>query len=201
MIPLGAVLRRIRDGLVRESAEFALVGGLAVSARTEPRFTRDIDLVVAASADAAAEHVTRRLVQDGWRIDAVTEQEAVERLATVRLIPPRAIGTAAVVDLLFASSGIEAELVRDAEPLEVLPDVAVPVATVAGLIVLKVLAASSARPQDEADLVALIGASNTADREQARRLATLVVERGFHRDRDLVADLDRRFSETPRPQQ
>jgi hypothetical protein len=194
MIPLGAVLRSIGDSLVRESAEFALVGGLAVSARTEPRFTRDVDLVVAASADAAAEGLTRRLVQGGWRIDAITEQEAVERLATVRLTPPSAMGSAAVVDLLFASSGIEAELVRDAEPLEVLPDVVVPVATVAGLIVLKALAVSSARPQDEVDLVALVDACNAADREQARRLATLVVERGFHRERDLVADLDRRFS-------
>jgi hypothetical protein len=32
-----------------------LVGGLAVSVRTEPRFTRDVDLVVAISDDHAAE--------------------------------------------------------------------------------------------------------------------------------------------------
>ncbi len=34
---------------------FALVGGLAVSARSEPRFTRDIDLAVAVDGDQQAE--------------------------------------------------------------------------------------------------------------------------------------------------
>ena len=34
---------------------WALVGGLAVSARTEPRFTRDIDIVVAVEDDTRAE--------------------------------------------------------------------------------------------------------------------------------------------------
>jgi len=194
MTRLGSVLRSIGDSLLRESAAFALVGGLAVSARTEPRFTRDIDLAVAASTDAAAEDLTRQLVRAGWRIDAITEQQAVDRLATVRLEPPSTLRTAAVVDLLFASSGIESELVRDAESLEVLPGVVVPVATVAGLMVLKALAASPARPQDEVDLTALVAVAIADDREQARRLAALVIERGFHRERDLVAELDRRFT-------
>jgi predicted nucleotidyltransferase len=35
----------------------ALVGGFAVSVRTEPRFTRDIDLVVAVPDDATAEEL------------------------------------------------------------------------------------------------------------------------------------------------
>jgi len=34
----------------------ALVGGLAVSARTEPRFTRDLDVAVAVPDDAGAEY-------------------------------------------------------------------------------------------------------------------------------------------------
>lgn len=194
MTRLGSALRSIGDSLLRESVAFALVGGLAVSARTEPRFTRDIDLAVAASTDAAAEDLTRQLVRAGWRIDAITEQQAVDRLATVRLEPPSTLRTAAVVDLLFASSGIESELVRDAESLEVLPGVVVPVATVAGLMVLKALAASPARPQDEVDLTALVAVASADDREQARRLAALVIERGFHRERDLVAELDRRFT-------
>jgi hypothetical protein len=193
MTPLGAALRSISDSLIRESAAFALVGGLAVSARTEPRFTRDIDLAVASATDAAAEDLVRRLVQDGWTIDAITEQDAVGRLATVRLQPPRDVGTAAVIDLLLASSGIEAELVRDAELLEVLPDVVVPVATVAGLMVLKALAAGPARPQDDVDLAALIAVATARDRNGARQLAELVVERGFHRDRDLVAELTQRL--------
>lgn len=193
MTPLGAALRSISAGLQRESAEFALVGGLAVSARTEPRFTRDIDLAVATATDTAAENLIRALIQDGWAVDAISEQDAVDRLATVRLRPPDRVGTAAVIDLLFASSGIEPELIGDAQPFEVLPDVVVPVATVAGLIVLKTLAAGPARPQDEVDLAALIAVATDEDRERARDLATLVVERGFHRERNLIAELADRF--------
>jgi len=191
--PLATALRRISDRLHRESVDFALVGGLAVSARTEPRFTRDIDLAVATTSDADAESLIRALMGDGWTVDAISEQEAVDRLATVRLQPPDEIDTAAVVDLLFASSGIEAELVGDAETLEVLPEVVAPVATAAALIVLKALATGPTRPQDDVDLAALIAVATDDERVRARQLATLVVERGFHRDRDLVAELDERF--------
>lgn len=66
------------------------------------------------------------------------------------------------------------------------------VATTAGLIVLKALAAAPNRPQDEVDLAALIAVATDDDRAAARHLATLVVERGFHRDRDLVTELAER---------
>lgn len=194
MTPLGAALRRISGTLSRESVPFALVGGLAVSVRTEPRFTRDIDLAVAVDSDAAAETLVHRLVREGWGVRAVAEHEAVDRLATVRLDAPADVDTAAVVDLLFASSGIEQELVRDAEMLEVLPDVTVPVAPVAGLIVLKVLAAAPTRPQDVVDLAALVGVATSEDIEAAHHLAELVTARGFHRDRDLVAELQNRLT-------
>ena len=44
------------EGALREvTGHLALIGGLAVSARTEPRFTRDADLAVAVTSDAEAE--------------------------------------------------------------------------------------------------------------------------------------------------
>lgn len=36
---------------------WALVGGLAISARIEPRFTRDLDIAIAVENDARAEEV------------------------------------------------------------------------------------------------------------------------------------------------
>lgn len=194
MTPLGTALRRIGDVLSRAAVPFALVGGLAVSARTEPRFTRDIGIAVAVADDTAAEALVHQLVAEGWRTRAVVEQEAVGRLATVRLDAPEDLGTAAVVDLLFASSGIEQELAHHAETLEVLPAVHVPVARRAGLIVLKMLAAAPSRPQDEVDLAALIAAATPGDIEDARYLAGLVTTRGFHRDRDLLGELERRVT-------
>lgn len=47
MNPLAQVLTAAMAAL--KGADFALVGGIAVSARTEPRFTRDLDLAVAGS--------------------------------------------------------------------------------------------------------------------------------------------------------
>ena len=185
-------LRRISGELTDAGASYVLVGGLAVSVRVEPRFTRDIDLVVAVPADEEAERLVRSLTETGWQIRTVLEHEAVGRLATVRLnLPPGEEPTVAV-DLLFASSGIEDELAAAADVLEVLPGTTVPVADVAGLIVLKLLATAPSRPQDEVDLVGLLEVATDDDLRAAHRLALDVTARGYHRDRDLVAELERR---------
>lgn len=191
--PLETALRRVTERLESARATFCLVGGLAVSVRCEPRFTRDIDLAIAASDDARAETLVRALGADGWFVTAVIEQEAVGRLATVRLQPPSDLQTSAVVDLLFASSGVEAEVAAAAEPLEVLPGLVVPVARVGDLIVLKLLARAEDRPQDDVDLVALANVAGPADHETATARARLVMERGYSRDRDLMSDVERLF--------
>jgi len=119
---------------------WALLGGLAVSARTEPRFTRDADLAVVVADDRDAERLVLALQQRAYRVVSAVEQEATGRLATVRLAPPGEAEQGVVIDLLFASSGIEPEIVAAAEPLETLPGLEVPVARLSHLIALKVLA-------------------------------------------------------------
>jgi predicted nucleotidyltransferase len=153
MISLEASLGQVEAHLREAGASFALVGGLAVSVRTEPRFTRDADLAVAVTSDAEAETLIATLRALGYRIDAVVEQDAVGRLATVRL--ERSIETdAPVVDLLFASSGIETEIVSEAEPVELLPALTMGVARVGHLIALKILSRDDdTRPQDLIDLL------------------------------------------------
>jgi hypothetical protein len=117
---------------------------------------------------------------------SVVEHEKRQRLATIRLISPVSGGV--LVDLLFASSGIEAEIVEASEPLEILPGLVVPVARAAHLVVLKLLARDDdTRPQDAIDLRALRPTLTPADHAEVRRLAALVTARGFHRDRDLMA--------------
>ena len=127
MTPLETALCRIDADLTRAHVRFALVGGLAVSARTEPRFTRDADLAVAVATDAEAEALIHTLRLRNYEIEAVVEQEAVGRLATVRLTLAQE-SHAPVVDLLFASSGIEREVVADAEPIDLLPNLKIHVA-------------------------------------------------------------------------
>ena len=186
MTSLEAILRRIGADLTEAGVSFALIGGLAVSARAEPRFTRDADLAVALDSDAKAQALVHRLRLLGYGIAAIVEQEAVGRLATVRLTDSP-VPHAPVVDLLFASSGIEAEIVAAAEPIEVLPRLTVPVAKSGHLIALKVLSRDDAtRPQDLVDLRTLLGTASNADLALARHALKSITARGYDRGRDLV---------------
>ena len=187
---LHAALRRITADLSESGAPCALVGGLAVSARTEPRFTKDLDLAVAVASDGDAEALVRFLTSRQYRVDALVEQEAVNRLATVRLIPPGE--TSLVVDLLFASSGIEPEIVAAADSIEVIEGLAVRVATIPHLIATKVLSRDDERrPQDRIDLLALLKAASKDDLSTAQEALLKIQARGFHRGRDLMLELQR----------
>jgi hypothetical protein len=188
---LAGALTALAAALDELQQRWALVGGLAVSALTEPRFTRDIDLAVAVRRDAEAESLVHALGRRGYRTLVTVEQEAAARLATVRLVCPSEPGEASLFgDLLFASSGIEGELIDAAEPLEVLPGVRVPVAQAGHLLVLKVLSHSPRRPQDLADIQALVKVAHAGELARARAAARLVMERGFHRGRDVPRSLE-----------
>jgi predicted nucleotidyltransferase len=189
--PLGNALSRITGDLAESKTPFALVGGLAVSARTEPRFTRDADIAVIVDSDEQAEELVYSLKAAGYSIDTLVEQEAVSRLATVRLSPAGADLSGIVVDLLFASSGIEREVVENAERLRVLEGIEVPVARVSHLIALKVLSRDDVkRPQDLVDLRALLKVASETDLNEARKACALIAERGYARGRDLQRDFE-----------
>lgn len=184
------VLRRIVENLGDLHRRFALVGGLAVSARTEPRFTRDADLAVVVADDQDAETLVRDLQTGGWRVVAAIEQNVAGRLAAVRLALAGENEGGAVVDLLFASSGIESEVVAAADRIEAVPGFTVPIATLGHLIALKVLARDDrTRPQDRVDLAALLIRADAAALSEARASLQLVTRRGFARGRDLLAGL------------
>jgi predicted nucleotidyltransferase len=189
---LQAALAGIGESLNQRGFGWALVGGLAVSVRAEPRFTRDVDLAVAVEDDSQAEALVGDLRRAGYEALETVEQEATQRFATARLLPPGGGTGGIVVDLLFASSGIEREVVSSAELLEVLPGLEVPVAGLPELIALKLLARDDdTRPQDAADLVVLFSLATTEDLEAVRRLVRLIESRNYHRGRDLLGDLER----------
>jgi predicted nucleotidyltransferase len=193
---LEATLRRIHRHLVDAKAAFALIGGLAVSIRTEPRFTRDADLVVAVAGDDEAEALIHRLRAEGYQLGTVLEQNAAGRLATVRLCWSNESPHDPIVDLLFASSGIEAEIVRDADMLEVLPELTMPVARAGHLIALKLLSRNDIdRPQDASDLRALLRGATDDELTRARESARLIEARGYNRGRQLGRALETCLSE------
>lgn len=181
-------LRRIASDLDQRALGWALIGGFAVSTRAEPRFTRYVDVAVAVTDDETAERLIRDLTSDGYELLASIEQDAIGRLATVRLASVASPDV--VVDVLFASSGIEPEIARAAERIEVMPGLLMPVATIGHLIAVKLLARDDeTRPQDHTDLLALRTAADEHDMDVARKGAELITSRGYHRGRDLVTAL------------
>jgi hypothetical protein len=166
---------------------FALVGGLAVSARALARFTKDIDFAVAVDSDATAEQVVFGMQRSGYLIETIIQQRSSGRLATARLSRGPKEPT---VDLLFAASGIEPEVAACATTLQVLKH-PVPVATVGHLIAMKLVSFDDERrPHDRVDLLELAKVADDAEWARAELAVRLIGERGFGRGRDLAAALN-----------
>jgi hypothetical protein len=127
----------------------------------------------------------------GWRVVTAIEQDVAGRLATVRLALAGEDVHGPVVDLLFASSGIEPEIVAATESVDVVHGFSVPVARLAHLLALKVLARDDrTRPHDRVDIAALLARADVEALREAREALTLVGARGFHRGRDLIGALE-----------
>lgn len=184
MTKLAQTLRAI-IGILPHERPFALVGGLAVSARAEPRFTRDIDLAIGVTGDGDAEAVVYAL-RERFSLVAAIEHTTARRLATVRL---RESPRAPIVDLLFASCGIEAEVAAEATRLDIL-GATVPVATTGHLIAMKLVSRDAKRrPRDQQDLVDLAAVASEVEWDRATRSIAVIAQRGFSRGRDLAAGL------------
>ena len=190
--------QHLLETLTALNHQSALVGGLAVSARTRPRFTRDIDFAVAVASDKEAEELVLAMQRQGFHLLQVIEQEAKKVLSTVRFRHPDDRENEPSVDLLFGSTGIEGEIVRNATPIKIAKGISVPVAPIAYLIAMKVLSESAVRDQDRSDLRVLLAAASTPELDEAKQAVCLIEERGFNRERDLQGALAA-FIEEMRP--
>lgn len=171
--------------LRKRQRRFALVGGLAVSIRAEVRFTRDVDLAVAVVDDKDAEALVRELGADGFTVAATVEHDVKKRLSTVRLVV-----RGVKVDLLFASCGIEPEIVSQASLVTVLSAGEIPVASAEDLLAMKILSMTDRRLQDRIDAEKLVRVGGALRLDDVRARLDLIKQRGFDRNQDLLAKLD-----------
>ena len=146
---------------------------------------------MAVESDAEAERVAYEFQRRGYQLYDVIEQTVTGRLATARFRVDAGTVKAGSVDLLFASSGIEPEIVASADDLEILPKLSLPVAQRGHLLALKVLAhEEQRRPNDRLDIMALLAAAEEEDLRIARAAVALITSRKYHRDKDLLAELE-----------
>ncbi len=159
--------------LLETRARFAVIGGLAVSVRTEPRFTKDADFLVAVAGDAEAERIGQAMLRHGFVLVSLFERTDLTRIATMRFT----LGDV-YVDLLPGVCGAEAEMVADAADLEVIEGRRCAVASVGALIGLKALAcANRKKPDDHADLQRLLAVATEADMQSAVAFMALMEAR------------------------
>ena len=192
-------LERALVGIVRaleaRGKRFALVGGLAVSVRSEVRFTRDVELAVAVVDDAEAEALIRDLMSDGYRAVATVEHEVQRRLSSVRLVGPEGLK----IDLLFASSGLEQEIIGRATAVTMSDAGLIPVARSEELLAMKVLSMTATRLQDRLDAQRLVQMSPELDVKDVRENLERITARGFHREQRPQEKLDALLAEISSP--
>lgn len=177
---------------------WALIGGLAVSAIAEPRTTKDVDVVVAVTGDSEAEAFVRQLQNRGYSIlpNGIHERKDSHRLALVQFRSPIEAEGGIRVDLFFAWSLIEREIVAGAWRYSVEGGFEAPTAALGDLLALKLQAG---RPRDHEDAKALLREASATDLEKARASLRLMRERGSDDARDLEAELLRLQEEAAAP--
>ncbi|MEM6749679.1 MAG: hypothetical protein AAF612_04340 [Planctomycetota bacterium] len=142
------------------------------------------------ASDAQAEQVARGLIAAGYGLRQELEQTAVGRLATLRLISPLTPAGLSrdetpLIDLLFATCGIEPEVVAAATPIELLSGVVLPTARIPHLIAMKLVSESEHRLQDRIDLQHLCAAATEEDISEVAPLLDLISTRGFAGEKNL----------------
>lgn len=121
------------------------------------------------------------------------EQKDIGRLATVRFLVPEDEAAedeedGLIVDLMFASSGVEPEIVAASERMMVMQELVVPIVRTGHLFALKVLAG---RPKDLQDCQFLWRRMGPTDLQEARETLELINQRRFHRGKNLEAEFAR----------
>jgi hypothetical protein len=183
--PVLEAVRAAHDHLTAAGLPHALVGGLAVSARGHLRFTRDADFAVCVAGDAEAQRVVLALTAAAaFSIVALVEQEATGRIAMVHLRHAGGVR----VDLMFASCGLEADIVSRAEVLPLVPGLSIPVAAAIDLVAMKVLSFHPLRrATDLQDLMALVPTLSQTERVAVAAALRAIDAAGCGRNLDLQA--------------
>lgn len=158
MDTLKSALTDLTKMLHESNIKYAVIGGLAVSARGYIRVTEDIDVVVACDWDDATELLLR--VRDNDRAAATFDEAASDIesiLAQGLLIPLIHHESCVPVDIAVGLSGFEQQAVRRAQIVDI-AGLQLPVVVAEDLIVFKLV---GGRPRDLTDIEGILRISGT----------------------------------------
>jgi len=148
MNPRFAAAWEIHSFLTERGIAYAIIGGTALPRWGEPRFTKDVDLVVVTSLQEGVAPFVRLLLTRF----AAREQDAVGFARQNRVVKITA-SNQCDIDVSLGLPGYEEEMIRRAVEYELAPGKSVRVCSAEDLIILKSVAG---RPQDLIDVEGVI---------------------------------------------
>ena len=160
---------------------FAVVDGVAAEGDTA-HVTNAVDFAVGADDDADVQSILDALRAQGF--EARIAERSKGRMSAAQLD-----WGDDDVRLLFASTGIEREIVNDARDAEVTGVGRLRLARVEDLLAVKIVRIAATRPRDRADAHVLLMQNPELRLGDVSERLALITSRGFHREQDLAAKL------------
>jgi len=146
---------------------YMLIGGLAVSARSKPRSTEDIDFLIAIDENFIEKSLPSLIDKMGYKIKIMkgSFDDPVRGLAVIFNKDDQK-----VADMIPANFIWQDEMVKNAEYVELSKDLKIPIATTEDLIILKLKAGG---PKDLMDIEELLNVANISGKIKKERLLDL----------------------------
>lgn len=161
ILPPGATLRSLVDWLRSEDVPGLIIGGIAASLLGRPRLTRDVDALILLD-----EHHWGRFLDAGSRfgfLPRIDHALTFARRSRVFLVRHKPSGVD--VDVSLAALPFEEESIAQVQWMKV-GELSLPLPTAENLIIMKAVAH---RPQDMADIEALLDANPKLNFRRIRR--------------------------------
>jgi len=185
---LNKSLIKISNFFNENQKKHCLIGGLAVSLISDPRFTNDLDIAIYVKNEKEIDEIIKSLSKLNYFPKTIINQTNVNLISIVRLIS-KDDSEDFYIDLIFNSSGIENEIINDSLVLNI-DENDINVANLSSLLALKILSVDSERLQDIIDIQKLLKYATKDEMQKTIKLLKLIKKRGFNRQKDLISELN-----------
>ena len=166
--PLASAILDLEAWLSDTRVPHLFIGGVAVAFLARPRTTNDVDGIVLVPDDGFSDFL-RSAAKHGF---PSRHSDAAAFARSKRVFLLRHARSGVDVDLSAGSLGFEQEIVRKARRVAAFGQ-SLPIPRAADLVILKAIAA---RPQDYADIAAVLDQNPRLDKKRVLRLVSLFAE-------------------------